>query len=104
MSAKLAATTASARWSRRRPTPDLRSAMADVTRKIVIALDGMGGDMAPEMVVRGAGLARERHPDITFRLFGPATRLADLVKRVAWLKDCCEIVPADDVVTNDDTP
>lgn len=75
-----------------------------MTRKIVIALDGMGGDMAPEMVVRGAGIARERHPDITFRLFGPATRLADLVKRVRWLNDCCEIVPADDVVTNDDTP
>lgn len=60
--------------------------------------------MAPDMVVRGAGIARERHPDITFRLFGQATRLAELVKRVRWLKDCCEIVPAEDVVTNDDTP
>ncbi|MGE0426143.1 MAG: phosphate acyltransferase PlsX [Reyranellaceae bacterium] len=75
-----------------------------MTRKIVIALDGMGGDMAPDMVVRGAGIARERHPDITFRLFGQATRLAELVKRVRWLKDCCEIVPAEDVVSNDDTP
>jgi phosphate acyltransferase len=75
-----------------------------VTRKIVIALDGMGGDLAPDMVVRGAGIARERHPDITFKLFGPATRMAELVKRVRWLNDCCEIVPAEDVVTNDDTP
>lgn len=75
-----------------------------MTRKIVIALDGMGGDMAPDMVVRGAGIARERHPDVTFRLYGPATRLTELVKRVRWLADCCEIVPADDVVTNEDTP
>lgn len=60
--------------------------------------------MAPDMVVRGAGIARERHPDATFRLYGPAARMAELVKRVRWLADCCEIVQADDIVTNDDTP
>ena len=29
---------------------------------ITIALDAMGGDHAPEMVLRGADIALERHP------------------------------------------
>ena len=41
-----------------------------MTSKIKIALDCMGGDDAPTMVVRGADLAVERQPDIFFHLVG----------------------------------
>ena len=37
---------------------------------IVIALDAMGGDHAPEMVVRGAHIALKRFPNVHFLLFG----------------------------------
>jgi len=37
---------------------------------IVIALDAMGGDHAPEMVVRGAHIALKRFPHVQFLLFG----------------------------------
>ena len=39
-----------------------------MTSEIKIALDCMGGDDAPTMVVRGADLAVERQPDIFFHL------------------------------------
>ena len=41
-----------------------------MTSKIKIALDCMGGDDAPTMVVRGADLAVERQPDLFFHLVG----------------------------------
>jgi glycerol-3-phosphate acyltransferase PlsX len=72
--------------------------------KIVIALDGMGGDHAPEMVVRGADIARERYPEASFLLFGDEARLRKLLDATRWLKTACEIVAAPDVVTNDDKP
>ncbi|MCW5746655.1 MAG: phosphate acyltransferase PlsX [Alphaproteobacteria bacterium] len=72
--------------------------------KIVIALDGMGGDRAPDMVVRGADIARQRYPEATFLLFGDQARLKPLVDKTRWLKSACEIVDAPDVVTNDDKP
>lgn len=37
---------------------------------IRISLDVMGGDFGPEIVIPGAAKALERHPDITFLLFG----------------------------------
>ena len=38
--------------------------------KVVLALDGMGGDHAPGVVVNGAAIARERYPETMFLLFG----------------------------------
>jgi glycerol-3-phosphate acyltransferase PlsX len=72
--------------------------------KIVIALDGMGGDQAPDMVVQGADIARQRYPEAAFLLFGDEARLKPLLDATRWLKTACEIVPAPDVVTNDDKP
>ena len=37
---------------------------------LVIALDLMGGDKAPEVVIDGAALALRQHPDVSFMLFG----------------------------------
>ena len=36
----------------------------------IIALDAMGGDRAPAIVVDGAALARERYPDLKFLFYG----------------------------------
>ncbi len=72
--------------------------------KIVLALDGMGGDHAPEVVVDGANLARERYPGATFLLFGDAARLKPLVDRRKGLARVLEIVPAEDAVSADDKP
>ena len=35
-----------------------------------ISLDAMGGDFGPEVVIPGAAKALDRHPDVTFLIFG----------------------------------
>ena len=75
--------------------------MAD---ELVIALDGMGGDYAPDMVVGGAAVARRRLPHVKFLLFGDSDRLEALVARHAALASGVEIRHADQVVKSDDKP
>jgi glycerol-3-phosphate acyltransferase PlsX len=72
--------------------------------KIVLALDGMGGDRAPDVVVAGADIARERYPGTTFLLFGDPARLTPLVDRRKGLASVLEIVPAEDAVLAEDKP
>jgi glycerol-3-phosphate acyltransferase PlsX len=72
--------------------------------KVVLALDGMGGDRAPDVVVNGADIARERYPDTTYLLFGDPARLKPLVDKRKGLAAAVEIVPAVDAVSADDKP
>jgi glycerol-3-phosphate acyltransferase PlsX len=72
--------------------------------KVVLALDGMGGDHAPDVVVNGADIARERYPDTTYLLFGDPARLKPLVDKRKGLAASVEIVPAADAVSADDKP
>ena len=45
------------------------------SKTVVLALDAMGGERAPDMVIKGANVARVRHPDIHFMLFGDEEQL-----------------------------
>ncbi len=72
--------------------------------KVVLALDGMGGDHAPGIVVNGADIARERYPGTTFLLFGDPAKLKLLVDKRKGLAQAVEIVPAEDVVLAEDKP
>jgi phosphate acyltransferase len=72
--------------------------------KVVLALDGMGGDRAPDIVVNGADIARERYPGTTFLLFGDPTKLKPLVDKRKGLAAALEIVPAEDAVLAEDKP
>ncbi len=75
-----------------------------VAKPLVIALDGMGGDGAPDIVVRGAALARERLPMARFLIFGNEAQLTPLIERESGLKDHVEIRHTDQVVGNSDKP
>ena len=44
-----------------------------------IALDAMGGDHGPEVIVPGAALALSQHSDMAFLFFGDQARLKPLV-------------------------
>ena len=37
---------------------------------ITIALDAMGGERAPDMVLKGADMALQRYPELRFLVFG----------------------------------
>jgi glycerol-3-phosphate acyltransferase PlsX len=72
--------------------------------KVVLALDGMGGDHAPGVVVNGADIARVRYPDTSYLLFGDPAKLKPLVDRRKGLAAAVEIVAAAEAVSADDKP
>ncbi len=71
---------------------------------MLLALDAMGGDRAPGMVVDGAELALERFPDLRFLMVGRESALAPLLSRTRRLKERVEILHTDEVITNDTKP
>jgi phosphate acyltransferase len=71
---------------------------------LVIALDAMGGDLGPAIVVPGAGLAAERHPDVTFLLFGNEAAIAPLVAKERKLKGRVHIHHTEIAIAMDDKP
>ncbi len=75
-----------------------------MTAPLTIALDGMGGDQAPRMVVAGANLARKRFPNANFLLFGDEPTLTPMVKRFSGLAERVTIEHADEVVLDEDKP
>jgi glycerol-3-phosphate acyltransferase PlsX len=75
-----------------------------MTNHTVIALDAMGGDNAPEAVVAGAALARERYPKITYLFFGDEARLKPLLERHPTLRGAYELHHTADVIANDLKP
>ena len=72
--------------------------------RLTIALDAMGGDAAPQMVVRGANIARQRFPDVEFLMFGREGEITQLLRRMRRLNAVTTVVHTDDVVKSDDKP
>jgi len=75
-----------------------------VTDSITIALDAMGGDRAPAMVLNGADLALERHPQARFLLFGQESQIAPLLARLPRLAGVATIHHTSEMVQDDDKP
>ncbi len=70
----------------------------------IIALDAMGGDHGPEVVIPGADIALVRHPQLEFRFFGDEAHIAGVLARHPKLAARSEIVHTEVVVTSDDKP
>ena len=68
-----------------------------------LAVDAMGGDQAPEVVIEGLAIAAERHPTARFLVVGDEARLAPLMAR-RKLAGCCTVRHAPDVIGGDMKP
>jgi glycerol-3-phosphate acyltransferase PlsX len=75
-----------------------------VSKHLIIALDVMGGDKGPDMVLKGAEMALVRFPDVRFALVGDEARISPLLDRLPALKAASTIVHAEDVVSSDAKP
>jgi len=75
-----------------------------VIQPLTIALDAMGGDNAPKVVVKGVALARIRHPQVRYLLFGDERRVAPLIRRKPKLRKIISLVHTDKVVPGDMKP
>ncbi len=69
----------------------------------VIALDAMGGDRAPAVVVEGARLALRQRPDLRFLLFGDEERLRPLL-RAAERPEAFDLRHTEVAIPNDAKP
>jgi glycerol-3-phosphate acyltransferase PlsX len=72
--------------------------------KVRIALDAMGGDHGPSVVVPGAERALAEHPDSTFILFGDGAKIEPLLDAHPRLKADARVVHTDVAVRMDDKP
>jgi glycerol-3-phosphate acyltransferase PlsX len=62
-----------------------------MSRTRILAVDAMGGDAAPDMVVAGLEISCARHPLAKFLVFGDQTLLQPLVARTKKLKNQCVV-------------
>src|ERR1700684_1632511 len=72
--------------------------------KVRIALDAMGGDHGPAVVVAGADLALKGHPETEFVFFGNNALVAPLVDARPSLKAASKLVHTDIAVRMEDKP
>src|SRR5918997_412049 len=75
-----------------------------MAQAVRISLDAMGGDRGPSVVVPGAALALERHPQMRFLMFGKESDIAPLVKQHERLRGAVEIRHTDVAVSMNDKP
>lgn len=73
-------------------------------RPVRVAIDAMGGDYGPEVIVPGAALAHAQHPDIAFIFFGDQERLNPLVAGDPGLAAVSTVRHAHVAVRMDDKP
>ena len=71
----------------------------------MIALDGMGGDNAPDSVIKGAVLALKKLPNgVAFKIYGDETKLKPLINQHNSLQGRMEIIHTEEVVLPEDKP
>src|SRR3974377_1905200 len=75
-----------------------------MVEKVRIALDAMGGDHGPGVVVAGAELALERHPASEFQFFGNSALIAPLLNAKPELKAASRLGHTRSAVRIEDKP
>jgi glycerol-3-phosphate acyltransferase PlsX len=69
-----------------------------------IAIDAMGGDVGPAVMIAGAALAYKRRDDLSFLLFGDEAAIRAELAAYGDLARVCEIVHCADVIAAEDKP
>ena len=83
---------------------DLGPQSRSMQDKVRIALDAMGGDHGPAVVVAAAQLALAAHPESEFLFFGDSSLIAPLLDARPQLKSASRLVHTDVAVRMEDKP
>jgi phosphate acyltransferase len=75
-----------------------------MSHKVRIALDAMGGDHGPAVIVAGADLALKRYPETEFLFFGDSAVVAPLLDARPALKSASRLTHTDIAVRMEDKP
>ena len=71
---------------------------------ITIAIDAMGGDGAPGMVLRGAEIALQRHPSVRYLLYGAEGKIRPLIAKLPNLRQVVTLHHTTEIVADDAKP
>lgn len=69
-----------------------------------LALDAMGGDFGPDVVVPGAAISLERHPELEFLFFGDETQIKSALDKTTALRTRAHVHHTDKTVGMDAKP
>ncbi len=72
--------------------------------KVTIALDAMGGDFGPKVVIPGASIYLKQHPRAFFLFFGDQKAINEEISKHPELKDNCEIIHTDLSISSEEKP
>ena len=75
-----------------------------MTSSCTIALDAMGGDHGPEVVIPGAAISLVRHPSLSFLLYGDEARIRAALHGHPALAARSRVVHTDLTIAMDDKP
>ncbi len=70
----------------------------------IIALDVMGGDHGPEVVIPGAAISLVRHPNLSFRLYGVEAKIRPVLALHPKLAARSEVIHTDLTVAMSEKP
>lgn len=73
-------------------------------KNIVIAVDVMGGDHAPDSVLKAVSLCAVRHPYASFLLFGPEEITKAKISQMPELEGKYTLTHTDDIIAMDEKP
>ncbi|HXF53543.1 MAG TPA: phosphate acyltransferase PlsX [Hyphomicrobiaceae bacterium] len=75
-----------------------------MTASCTVALDAMGGDFGPEVVIPGASISLVRHPQLEFLLCGDEGRIKPLLGKYPDLARRSRVLHTSTVIEMDDKP
>jgi glycerol-3-phosphate acyltransferase PlsX len=79
---------------------------SSLQNKVIIALDAMGGDQAPQSIIGGANLIaqdKENFPNAFLKIYGNRNKIEALIQSYPALKGCSELIHCEQAIPADET-
>ena len=73
-----------------------------VDQKITLAIDAMGGDKAPKMVIAGMNLALKKYPFIHYLIAGDEKKLLPFFKKYPRVRKNSDLIQTSDCIANNE--
>ncbi|MBL8676793.1 MAG: hypothetical protein JNJ47_05155, partial [Alphaproteobacteria bacterium] len=69
-----------------------------------IAIDAMGGDKAPEVIIQGLKIVAQRYPIVNFLLYGEENKVRPYLSLPSSLEERITFIPCQEVITAETKP
>ena len=74
------------------------------SQEVIIALDGMGGDEAPDSIIEGAYIASKKLLNIKFNIFGNKNRILPILNKKKEILSLVNLIHTKETITNNTKP